>query len=71
MPSATRLIQRGVLEAAHAANWDRRPEVAAMLARARDAAIAQSFLASHAAPPASLPVRGGDPGRPMTRPSRS
>ena len=49
------LIQRGVLEAARSANWDRRPEVAAMLARARDAAIAQSFLASHAAPPASYP----------------
>jgi peptidylprolyl isomerase len=49
------LIQRGVLEAARAANWERRPEIAAMLARTRDAAIAQSFLASHAEPPASYP----------------
>jgi peptidylprolyl isomerase len=49
------LIQRGVLEAARAANWERRPEVTAMLARTRDAAIAQSFLASHAAPPAAYP----------------
>ena len=49
------LIQRGVLEAARAANWERRPDIAAMLARTRDAAIAQSFLASHAAPPANYP----------------
>ncbi len=49
------LIQRGVLAAARAANWERRPEVAAMLARARDAALAQSFLASHTAPPPGYP----------------
>jgi peptidylprolyl isomerase len=49
------LLQRAVLEAAHAANWERKPDVAAMLARTRDAAIAQSFLASHAAPPAGYP----------------
>ncbi len=49
------LIQRGVLAAARAANWERRPEVTAMLARTRDAALAQSFLASHAAPPPGYP----------------
>jgi parvulin-like peptidyl-prolyl isomerase len=49
------LLQRAVLEAARAANWDRRPDVVAMLTRTRDAAIAQSFLAGHAAPPANYP----------------
>jgi parvulin-like peptidyl-prolyl isomerase len=49
------LLQKGVLEAARAANWEHRPEIAAMLARARDTAIAESFLASRAAPPANYP----------------
>jgi peptidylprolyl isomerase len=49
------LLQKAVLEAAHAANWERRPDVAALLARTRDAAITQSFLASRAVPPAAYP----------------
>ena len=49
------LLQRGVLEEARAANWDRKPEIAALLARTRDTAIAQSFLASHATIPAGYP----------------
>jgi peptidylprolyl isomerase len=49
------LLQKGVLEAAKAANWDRKPDIVALLNRTREAAIAQSFLASHAAPPASYP----------------
>jgi peptidylprolyl isomerase len=50
------LLQKAVLEAARAANWDRKPEIVAMLTRTRDLAIAQSFLASHAAPPAGYPT---------------
>jgi peptidylprolyl isomerase len=50
------LLQKAVLEAARAANWDRKPEIVAMLIRTRDLAIAQSFLASHAAPPAGYPT---------------
>ena len=49
------LLQRAVLAAAHAANWERKPDVAALLARTREAAIAQSFLAAQAAPPAAYP----------------
>jgi peptidylprolyl isomerase len=49
------LLQRAVLQAAHAANWDRKPDVVAMLTRTRDLAIAQSFLASKAAPAAGYP----------------
>jgi peptidylprolyl isomerase len=49
------LLQRAILAAAHAANWDRKPEVAALLARTREVTIAQSFLAAHAAPPAGYP----------------
>jgi peptidylprolyl isomerase len=49
------LLQRAVLQAARAANWDRRPDVVAMLTRTRDAAIAQSFLASKAAPAPGYP----------------
>ena len=49
------LLQRGVLQAARAANWDRRPDIVALLNRTRDAEIAQTFLASRAAPPAAYP----------------
>ncbi len=50
------LLQRGVLQAAHAANWDKRPEIVSLLARTREATIAQTFLASHATPPATYPA---------------
>jgi peptidylprolyl isomerase len=49
------LLQRAVLQAARAANWDRKPEVAALLARTRDIALAQSFLASKATPVSGYP----------------
>ena len=49
------LVQRAVLEEAQAARWDQRPEVATLVARARDQVIAQTFLAAHAVPPASYP----------------
>ncbi len=50
------LLQRAVLQAARAANWDRKPDVVAMLTRTRDLALAQSFLASKAAPPSGYPT---------------
>jgi hypothetical protein len=49
------LLQRGVLQAARAVHWDRRPDIVALLNRTRDAEIAQTFLASHAAPPPAYP----------------
>jgi peptidylprolyl isomerase len=49
------LLQRAILQAARAANWDRKPDVIAMLTRTRDMALAQSFLASKAAPAPSYP----------------
>ncbi len=49
------LVQRAVLEEASAARWDQRPDVAALVARARDQVISQSFLASHAVPPPNYP----------------
>ena len=49
------LLGRAVLEAARAQNWEQRPEVAALMQRARDSAIAQSFLAAQAAPPPTYP----------------
>jgi len=49
------LVGRAVLSAAQAAQWDKRPDIVALAQRARDSAIAQSFLASQGAPPASYP----------------
>jgi peptidylprolyl isomerase len=49
------LLQRAILAAARAANWDRKPEVAALLARTREVTLAQSFLAAHATPPSAYP----------------
>ena len=49
------LVQRAVLEEASATRWNQRPDVAAMIARARDQVVSQSFLASHAVPPANYP----------------
>lgn len=49
------LLQRAILEQANAEHWDQRPEVSALLARVRQTAIVQSYLAVHGAPPASYP----------------
>ena len=50
------LLQRAVLAEAQAQHWDQRPEIAAMLQRARDLAVAQSFLASQATMPQDYPT---------------
>ena len=49
------LIQHAVLAQAQAEKWDQRPEVVTMLAHAHDQLVAQTYLASHAAPPAGYP----------------
>jgi peptidylprolyl isomerase len=49
------LLQRAVLREAAAAKWAERADVAALLQRARDQIIAQSFLAAQAPVPAGYP----------------
>ena len=49
------LVQRAILAEARGQRWDQRPDVSALLARARDQVVAQSFLAAHAVPPAGYP----------------
>jgi peptidylprolyl isomerase len=49
------LVARAILAQAAAENWDQRPDVAALLQRARDQVITQSYLAGHAALPAGYP----------------
>ncbi len=49
------LLQRAILEEAAAQKWDTRADVAAMLARVREGAIVQSFLAAQAQVPAAYP----------------
>jgi peptidylprolyl isomerase len=49
------LVQRALLEQADAEGWARRPDVAALLRRAHDQVIAQSFLAAQASLPAGYP----------------
>jgi peptidylprolyl isomerase len=49
-------LQRALLHEAAAEKWEQRPEVAALLQRAHDQVLAESFLASHAAVPASYPA---------------
>ena len=49
------LLQRAVLGEALAQRWDRRPEVAAAVQRARDVAVGESFLAAKAAVPQAYP----------------
>jgi peptidylprolyl isomerase len=50
------LVQRAVLAQARAQKWDQRPDVAAAAQRARDVAVAQSFLAAQAAIPPGYPA---------------
>jgi hypothetical protein len=49
------LVQRALLSEANTEKWAGRPDVAALLARARDGAILQSFLSAHAQVPAGYP----------------
>ncbi|MCX6965710.1 MAG: peptidyl-prolyl cis-trans isomerase [Verrucomicrobia bacterium] len=49
------LLQRQLLDEAKAADWQKNPETQALLARVRDAAIAESFLESVTAVPANYP----------------
>jgi len=49
------LLQRAVLQEAEAQKWQDRPEVVALLQRARDQLVSQSFLAAQAALPAGYP----------------
>ena len=49
------LLQRAVLQEAEAQKWQDRPEVAALLQRARDQLVSQSFLAAQATLPAGYP----------------
>ena len=49
------LVQRAILAEAQAQKWEQKPDVAALLARARDQVVAQSFLAACALPPAGFP----------------
>lgn len=51
----TVLIQKQLLDEAKAADWEKNPETQALLARVRDAAIAESFLESVTAIPANYP----------------
>ena len=49
------LVQRMVLKQATGKNWDQDPAVIATLVRAREAALAESFLQSHSSPEAGYP----------------
>ena len=49
------MLQRVILEKALAAKWDQSPDVAARAAQARDAVIANTWLAAQAQPPADYP----------------
>jgi parvulin-like peptidyl-prolyl isomerase len=51
----TILLQRQLLDEAKSAEWEKRPETQALLARVRDAAIAESFLESVTALPPDYP----------------
>ncbi len=49
------LIQRAILQQAQAEHWDQHPDVAALLSRAHDQILAQSYLVAHAPLPAGYP----------------
>lgn len=51
----TLLTQRILLKEAISKQWDQKPEVAAQLARVREAAITESYLQSVSTPPESFP----------------
>jgi peptidylprolyl isomerase len=50
------LLQRAILREAQAEKWEQRPDIAALLQKARDQVIAQSFLGGHAPLPAGYPT---------------
>ena len=54
----TILLQRQLLDDAKSAEWEKKPETQALLARVRDAAIAESFLESVTAIPPDYPSDG-------------
>ena len=49
------LLQHAILEEAEATHWDQRPEIAALLRRAREQVLLQTYLAGHAQVPAAYP----------------
>lgn len=49
------LVQRAILTQALAEKWDQKPDIVALVARAKAQVVAQSFLESHAVPPPSYP----------------
>jgi len=49
------LLQHAILAEAAAQKWDQRPDIAAMLARVRESAMLQSFIAAQSQPPAGYP----------------
>ncbi len=49
------LVQRVLLKEAEAKSYDKKPEVAAQLAKAREVALTESYLQSVSTPPASYP----------------
>lgn len=51
----TLILQQVLLKEALAADWDEKPEIEALLARVRDAAIAESYLESVTKVPADFP----------------
>jgi peptidylprolyl isomerase len=51
----TLILQQLLLKEASAAGWDKSPEIAGLLARVRDAAIAESYLENVAKVPAGYP----------------
>src|ERR1700733_9168436 len=50
------LLQHAILAEAASQHWDQKPEVAALLARTRETAILQSFLAAQGQVPAGFPT---------------
>jgi peptidylprolyl isomerase len=50
------LLQQAILDEAKAQKWDQRPEVAALLQRAHDQVLAQSFLGAQTPLPADFPT---------------
>jgi peptidylprolyl isomerase len=50
------LLQHAILAEAEAHHWDQTPDVAALLRRARETVLLQSYLAAHAEIPASYPT---------------
>jgi peptidylprolyl isomerase len=49
------LLQQAIIQEALAAKWEQKPEIVAILQRARDQVLAQSFLSSQAPVPAGFP----------------